>query len=42
MTAHADPDTAEALMTVGGTTCLRKPFTLAQLIDAMQGRKPSG
>jgi FixJ family two-component response regulator len=35
MTAHGESETADALLFAGRTICLRKPFTLAQLLDAM-------
>jgi FixJ family two-component response regulator len=35
MTAHGESETADALLVAGRTFCLRKPFTLAQLLDAM-------
>jgi FixJ family two-component response regulator len=35
MTAHGESETADALLAAGHTSCLRKPFTLAQLLDAM-------
>jgi FixJ family two-component response regulator len=35
MTAHGENETADALLAAGRTTCLRKPFTLRQLLDAM-------
>jgi two-component system response regulator FixJ len=35
MTAHGESETADALLAAGRTFCLRKPFTLAQLLDAM-------
>jgi FixJ family two-component response regulator len=34
MTAHGESETADILRTAGGTFCLRKPFTLQQLLDA--------
>jgi FixJ family two-component response regulator len=35
MTAHGESETADALTAAGLTFCLRKPFTLQQLMDAM-------
>lgn len=35
MTAHGESETADALRAAGRTFCLRKPFTLQQLLDAM-------
>jgi FixJ family two-component response regulator len=35
MTAHGEKETADILRAVGRTFCLRKPFTLQQLLDAM-------
>jgi FixJ family two-component response regulator len=35
MTAHGESETADALLAAGRTSCLRKPFTLTQLLDAM-------
>src|SRR5689334_9527161 len=35
MTAHGESETADALLAAGRTFCLRKPFTLEELIDAM-------
>jgi FixJ family two-component response regulator len=35
MTAHGESETADALLAAGRTLCLRKPFTLDQLLDAM-------
>lgn len=35
MTAHGESETADALLAAGRTYCLRKPFTLAELLDAM-------
>jgi FixJ family two-component response regulator len=35
MTAHGESETADALLDAGHTFCLRKPFTLEQLLDAM-------
>jgi FixJ family two-component response regulator len=35
MTAQGESQTADALLAAGRTSCLRKPFTLAQLLDAM-------
>jgi FixJ family two-component response regulator len=35
MTAHGESETADALLAAGRTFCLRKPFTLQQLMDAM-------
>jgi FixJ family two-component response regulator len=34
MTAHGENETADVLLPVRGTLCLRKPFTLKQLLDA--------
>lgn len=38
MTAHGESETADALGSAGGACCLRKPFTLQQLLDAMLTR----
>lgn len=38
MTAHGETDTAEALQSAGQPACLRKPFSLQQLLDAMLAR----
>jgi FixJ family two-component response regulator len=35
MTAHGENETADILRTASPTVCLRKPFTLQQLLDAM-------
>ena len=35
MTAHGENETADVLLPARGTLCLRKPFTLKQLLDAM-------
>jgi FixJ family two-component response regulator len=35
MTAHGESETADALRAAGRTFCLRKPFTLEQLLNAM-------
>lgn len=35
MTAHGEGETADILLAAGRHSCLRKPFTLAQLLDAM-------
>lgn len=35
MTAHGESETADVLLAAGRPTCLRKPFTLEQLLNAM-------
>lgn len=35
MTAHGENETADILSGAGSASCLRKPFTLQQLLDAM-------
>jgi FixJ family two-component response regulator len=35
MTAHGENETADVLLAAGRTFCLRKPFTLQQLLEAM-------
>ena len=35
MTAHGENETGDALFAGGRPSCLRKPFTLQQLLDAM-------
>lgn len=35
MTAHGESETADTLLAAGRPSCLRKPFTLTQLLDAM-------
>jgi two-component system, chemotaxis family, CheB/CheR fusion protein len=35
MTAHSENETADVPLAESGTFCLRKPFTLRQLLDAM-------
>jgi FixJ family two-component response regulator len=35
MTGHSESETADILAAAGSTSCLRKPFTLTQLLDAI-------
>lgn len=36
MTAHGENETVDILLAAGRTCCLRKPFTLVQLLDAVR------